>query len=242
MFLIFSFILSFRLRLRAAPPSAMKARNRFLPALAALLLAAGFVHAADAQATSGNATSTDPDTDVHAANLASQTYHLHPTDKIHIAVPEDPNATRDVSIAMDGTVRLAYLDDPIKLAGLSVNDAIALIQKTYVDQQIFIKPQVTLEVVTYADRRINVNGQVNRPGWVNIPPEETMTLVSAISAAGGPTRIANPYVTVTRTLPNGETKVIEANLKSAMENPAKDIPIDDGDSIYVKEDSIGSVF
>jgi len=69
-----------------------------------------------------------------------------------------------------------------------------------------------------------------------------MTLVSAISAAGGPTRIANPYVTVTRTLPNGETKVIEANLKSAMENPAKDIPIDDGDSIYVKEDSIGSVF
>ena len=220
----------------------MKARARFLPALAALLLVAGFTHLADAQSTSGTTTSGDAQTDVRAANLAAQTYHLHPTDKLHIAVPEDDKATRDVSIAMDGTVRLAYLDDPIKLAGLSVNDAIALIQKTYVDQQIFIKPQVTLEVVTYADRRINVNGQVNRPGWVNIPPEETMTLVSAISAAGGPTRIANPYVTVTRTLPNGETKVIEANLKSAMENPAKDIPIDDGDSIYVKEDSIGSVF
>ncbi len=220
----------------------MKVRLMFrsVSASAAILfLAFGLAHAAGTPAASGNATAAQ---DAHAASLAAQTYHLHPTDKIHVSVPEDPKADRTVSIAMDGTVRLAYLDDPIKLSGFSINDAIALIQKTYVDQQIFIKPQVTLEVLTYADRRINVNGQINRPGWVNIPPEETMTLVSAISAAGGPTRLSDPDVTVTRTLANGEKKIIHADLKAAMKDSAKDIAIEDGDSIYVPEDSIGSAF
>ncbi len=187
-------------------------------------------------------TTVAPKDDVRAANLASQIYHLHPTDKIHVTVPDDPKAERVVTVDMEGKVRLAYLDEPIKLSGLSINEAISLIQKTYVDQQIFIKPQVSLEVITYADRRINVNGQVNRPGWVTIPPEETMTLVSAISAAGGPTRLADPYVTITRTMANGEKKTLHADLKDAMQNPNKDIPINDGDSIYVKEDMIGSVF
>jgi protein involved in polysaccharide export with SLBB domain len=222
----------------------MKARLFLRPALAFAIFAAAslaFLAArADDDSTSANTTTIDQDT--RAASLEGETYHLHPTDKIQITIPDDHNADRTVTIAMDGYVRLAYLDDPIKLSGLTVNDAIALIQKTYIAQQIFIKPQVAVEVLTYADRRINVNGQVNRPGWVVIPPEETMTLVSAISAAGGPTRIADPDVIVTRTLADGQKKTIHVNLKSAMENPNKDIPIEDGDSIYVLEDMIGSAF
>jgi protein involved in polysaccharide export with SLBB domain len=229
----------------------MKARPFLRPILLSALLVAPALAFLSARAD-GDSSSTDgassanataaPADDARAASLAAQTYRLHPTDKIHIMVPDDPKAERTVTIAMDGYVRLAYLDDPIKLSGLTINDAIGLIQKTYVDEKIFIKPQVSLEVLSYADRRINVNGQVNRPGWVVIPPEETMTLVSAISAAGGPTRISDPDITITRTLPSGKTQVIHANLKSAMENPSKDLPIDDGDSIYVPEDVIGGAF
>lgn len=196
----------------------------------------------DPAAAPANATTAVSDDDAHAASLSAQIYHLHPTDKIHIEVTDDDRAKRDLSVAMDGTVRLAYLDEPLKISGLTVNQAIDLIQKAYVDQKIFVKPQVSLEVVVYADRRISVNGQVNRPGWVNIPPEETMTLVSAVSAAGGPTRITDPDVTITRTLANGKTKIIHVNLKSAMEDPSKDVPIEDGDSIYLQEDMLGSVF
>jgi protein involved in polysaccharide export with SLBB domain len=196
----------------------------------------------DPAAAPANTTTAAADDDAHAASLSAQIYHIHPTDKIHVEVTDDDRARRDLSVAMDGTVRLAYLDEPLKISGLTINQAIDMIQKAYVDQKIFVKPQVSLEVVVYADRRISVNGQVNRPGWVNIPPEETMTLVSAVSAAGGPTRITDPDVTITRTLANGKTKIIHANLKSAMEDPSKDIPIEDGDSIYLKEDMLGSVF
>jgi protein involved in polysaccharide export with SLBB domain len=195
-----------------------------------------------AAAAPANVTTPATDDDAHAASLSTQIYHLHPTDKIHFEVADDTRANRDLSVAMDGTVRLTYLDQPLKISGLTVNQAIDLIQKAYIDQKIFVKPQVSMEVVVYADRRISVNGQVNRPGWINIPPEETMTLVSAISAAGGPTRITDPDVTITRTLAGGKTKIIHANLKSAMEDPSKDIPIEDGDSIYLKEDMLGSVF
>jgi protein involved in polysaccharide export with SLBB domain len=188
------------------------------------------------------AASADADTDDSSSYLNAKDYTLHPTDVIDVDVTDDDHAKRELRIAEDGTVLLAYLDQPIKLSGLTVNQAIAKIEREYVGQKIFIKPQVSLMIAQYAERRITVNGQVNRPGWVEIPPEQEMTLVSVISAAGGPTRLTASSVTITRRMADGQTKVIHANLKAAMEDPRKDIPIEEGDSIYVPESMIGGVF
>jgi polysaccharide biosynthesis/export protein len=216
----------------------------------AVLALAGFTPAvwlplradsASASAASGNTTAADAD-DGSTSYLNAKDYTLHPTDVIEVDVADDDRAKRELRIAADGTVLLAYLDQPMKLAGLTVNQAIAKIKQEYIVQKIFINPQVSVVVAQYAERRISVNGQVNRPGWVEIPPEQEMTLVSVISAAGGPTRLTDPDVTITRRMSDGQMKVIHANLKSAMEDPRKDIPIEEGDSIYVAEDMIGSVF
>jgi protein involved in polysaccharide export with SLBB domain len=170
------------------------------------------------------------------AATSSANYILHATDLLHVEVADDARAAHDVRVASDGTVTLAYLDDPVPLAGLTVNQAIKAIAKLYTDQHIFVKPQVSLVVLQYAEQHINIVGEVNHPGPVTIPPEQTMTLVSAVTAAGGHTRITDPDVTINRKLPDGKIQIIHANLKQAMKDAHYDIPLQDGDTVYLAED------
>jgi len=171
-----------------------------------------------------------------AAQPVSANYSLSVADILKVEVAGDPNATRIARIAADGTFSLPYLNDPAKLSGLTVAEACKAIAKLYVDQQIFVKPQVSITIVQYVEQHINVAGQVNHPGVITIPPGQTMTLVDAIAAVGGVTRIADRLdVTISRKLPDGELKIIPANLKQAMDDARADVPLEDGDNIYVPE-------
>jgi polysaccharide export outer membrane protein len=204
-------------------------------ALVASLLATGFT----AQRSFADSPAADTSAITHTASASSANYVLHTTDLVSIKVTQDANIAIQARIDSDGTVSFTYLDDPVKLSGLTVNQAIKAIAKLYTDHQIFIKPQVSLVVLEYAEQHINVVGQINHPGPVIIPPGETMTLVSAVTAAGGHTRIASPDVTITRMLPDGKSQTIHADLKSAMVDASKDIPLQDGDTVYVDEALIG---
>jgi len=209
----------------------MKTRHSLRSALAPALFAAGFsvstAFAADAPAAAPATT--------HTASATSANYLLHTTDLLHVEIAGDPNSARDIRLDSDGTASLPYLDDPVKLSGLTVSQAIKAIAKLYVDRQIFVKPQVSVVVVQYAEQHINVVGQVNHPGPVPIPPGQTMSLVPAVSAAGGHTRIADNVVTINRKLPDGKIQTMHVNLKQAMEDANHDVALEDGDSIYVDE-------
>ncbi len=202
--------------------------------------ASGTKPTASAPTASGNTAPTGTTADSNAgSNINSTSYLLRATDTVRIELADDTRGSKEARIAVDGTIQLYLLEQPIKVAGLTINEATDKIKKAYIDGQFFIKPQVSVMVAAYAPRRISVNGQVGHPGWVEIPPEEQLTLVSAISAAGGPTRITNPVVTVTRKVPNGAPIKIKADIKAAMRDAKYDIPLQDGDSIFVDEDAIG---
>ncbi len=154
-------------------------------------------------------------------------------------VAGDPNTAHDVRIESDGTASLAYLDEPVKLSGLTVNQAIRDIAGRYKQQGFFVQPQVSLVVVQFAEQHINIVGQVNHPGPVTIPPGQAMTLVSAITAAGGHTRIADPYVTINHKTAEGQVQKSHADLKQAMKDAKYDVPLQDGDTVYVDEALVG---
>jgi len=178
------------------------------------------------------ATAADP------APAVSANYTLAPADILNVAVAGDPKSACVGRITSEGTFSLPYLDHPVKLSGLTVSEAVKAIAKLYVDQQIFVNPQVSLTVSHGADRHINVIGHVTNPGSVTFPPWEPMTLVSAVSAAGGIHRLAVTDVTIIRQLPNGKTETIHANLRAAMEDSQYGIPVEDGDTIIVPEAAI----
>ncbi|HTB63830.1 MAG TPA: polysaccharide biosynthesis/export family protein [Opitutales bacterium] len=190
--------------------------------------------------TAGSATAQDA-----GASFQTDNYRLRPTDKININVVDDAAATHNYQISVDGTVQLIYLDSapPLKLSGLTLMDAKQAIIKAYVDNKIFIKPSITLEVTDFSARRVNVFGQVAKPGAVYFPPEKDLTLVTAIADAGGPTEKAAATVTITRINPDGTTKVLEnVDLYGATKDAKKDILLQEGDTITLGESAFADVW
>lgn len=166
--------------------------------------------------------------------LIGSNYTLQPLDIIQMTVYKEPELEQQVRVSQEGTVILPLVGE-VQVGGMTITNATRLITDLY-NRDYLVNPQVTLLLVSYTERRAYVHGQVNRPGPVIIPPEETMTLSQVISAAGSTTRLASDTIRVTRTESNGKKTVYELEFDEILEDPdAKDIIIMDGDSIFVPE-------
>jgi hypothetical protein len=104
------------------------------------------------------------------------------------------------------------------------------------------KVAIVLNQSASPEGHINVAGSVNHPHQVVIAPGETATLLSVITACGGPQAIAARTVTITRKLPDGKTMTFKADLKDAYNDAKKDIPLQDGDSVYLPQDNFGGMW
>ena len=116
---------------------------------------------------------------------------------------------------------------------------------TYDVAQIINNPAVGDIVLQDADiisvpelrEKVNVLGSVGRPGFVMIPSEEELSIVEAISAAGGFSRIGNPKkVQLKSKDAQGNIRTIEVDVNRQIQNSdSRAIMLRDGDIIYVPE-------
>jgi polysaccharide export outer membrane protein len=170
---------------------------------------------------------------------AGQIYLLRPSDLIYFAVFNEPDLTKEVRVEANGEIRL-HLIGSVEVAGLSLEDAQEKVRRLY-DRDYLVNPQISMQVLEYAPRRVQVLGEVNRPGFVPIPPDRGLTLIEAITGANGFRPAANKRkVSLKRELPNGTSEVIEVNVDRLMQDrESKDIPLRDGDTIFVRESILG---
>ncbi len=168
---------------------------------------------------------------------AATNYKLQPGDVIRVGMAEVAAGWNDYRINGDGTIGLANLSgQPLKVAGLTTDEATNLIRQGYVDAKVYAQPVVTVEATELSTRKVTILGQVAKPGRINLTGPKDMTLVGAIQAAGGPTPKADTKVTITRILPDGKTQVLKnVDLKGAMQDASKDIPLQDGDTVVLGE-------
>jgi polysaccharide export outer membrane protein len=139
---------------------------------------------------------------------------------------------REYQIASDGSVDLPYLQT-VQLAGLEPQQIARLIRKLLIEKQILTDPTVVVQVKEYNSRRITVMGQVAKPGV--FPYATGLTLIQALSQAGGPTGIANlDRVNLTRRTGAGSRTVV-ISIGTIMEGRSADIPLQSGDRIFVHE-------
>lgn len=164
---------------------------------------------------------------------ASENYTIVPLDLLRFRVVGEDDTMTEVRVANDGSVTLPFVGT-VKISGLTVAQAREHLYKLY-DADYYVDPQIDLTVIGYKQRRVNVQGMVNQQGIVVFPPEETLTLLGAISAAGGwrNDRMANPRdVELIRKMPDGtmKTYIIDATRISQ-----EDWALQDGDFIKVPE-------
>ncbi len=81
---------------------------------------------------------------------------------------------------------------------------------------------------------VNVLGQVNQPGRVNLGPGGG--LLDAVAAAGGLTRMANPHAVLLIHRSYGEKPNTEkVDLKRILDGQVRDVRLRDGDTVVVNE-------
>jgi polysaccharide export outer membrane protein len=156
---------------------------------------------------------------------------LQAGDLIDIAVYNVPELTTKARISAKGEIYLPLIDY-INVAGLTAEEAEALIQKQLSDGGFVKNPHVTLFVDQYASQGASILGEVVRPGVYPVPGQQR--LFDLISSAGGFTEKAGKSITIAhRDQPDKPTTVPLS--RNVSDNPESNIPILPGDTIIVRK-------
>ncbi|HEY3853268.1 MAG TPA: polysaccharide biosynthesis/export family protein [Verrucomicrobiae bacterium] len=159
---------------------------------------------------------------------------LSANDVIAVTVYGEEDLTAKTIIDKNGMVMLQLLGQ-VKLSGLTVKDATTKIQQLY-DKDYLVNPQVNVIVEQFAARRFSVLGQVNKPGSIDFPQNESVNLLEAIAMAGGYTRLGAPSKVRVRRQENGVEKTINLNAEEMSKNSKKkNFEVLPDDIIYVDE-------
>lgn len=102
------------------------------------------------------------------------------------------------------------------------------------DVNLPLAPNDVINVPVEVPLTVYVMGEVTHPGKIELRRTQNPSLLQAIAAAGGPTDRAGKTAKITRT-DGGKSKSIATNWKRIAKGNGKDVPLQDGDTIYIKE-------
>ena len=161
-----------------------------------------------------------------------QSTSLGPGDVFRLQIVGEENLPEEYQVASDGSVFVPYVQRQT-VAGLEPQEVAALVRKQLIEKQILTDPTVIVSVKEYQSKRVTLLGQVQSPGSFPLTPG--LTLLEAISLAGGFTAIANKdRISITRKVEKGTvTEVVSAD--EIIEGESPNIPLQAGDSINVQE-------
>lgn len=172
---------------------------------------------------------------VKAPKSTKENYKIGPSDLLDIKVFREDELNRSLRVNQEGEVSFPFIGT-IPVGGKSVIEAEKAIAVGLAD---FIKnPQVTIFVKEYSAKQVYVLGEVKNPGAIPLPTESGLTVLEAISLAGGFTPVAAQDRTrIIRSLPDGRTEnlVIAVSLITRGGEKAKDLPLIPSDVVFVPQ-------
>ena len=160
-------------------------------------------------------------------------YRLYKYDVISIRIIgfRDAQGLDQIVIGTDGYVNLPYAGS-VKLAGLTLEEAKQVLTERFSK---YVKiPDMSIMVNSYGQRKVQVLGEVNSPGTVELPSDD-MNVMTAIGKADWVTTYGRiKKVQVIRII-DGTMYVREANIKNYIEKHdiMQNLALEDGDIIYV---------
>lgn len=153
-------------------------------------------------------------------------------DVFELRIVREDNLPTTFTVAPDGTVDLPYIRR-VKVGGLEPQKIAEVVRNELIAQDILTDPIVSVSVKEYNSKRVEVLGEVQRSGSLKFEPG--MTLLRAISLAGGFNQIANREKVMLRRQSNGKTRAVVISVQDIMDNAIADVPLQAGDSINVPQ-------
>jgi len=145
----------------------------------------------------------------------AEEYTIHERELIQITVYEHADISGDYRVSGDGTIFFPLLG-VLKVAGLTEKELQEKLTLQLADG-FLVKPQITVRILEYRDY-VYITGEVKKPGAYSY--EENMTVIKAVTLAGGFTDLAAP----------GRVKILRKNsprtgvpdLKKTQDSPGKE--------------------
>jgi len=161
-------------------------------------------------------------------------YILSPNDIVLVKVFEDPDLDSQHRISQDGTINFPLVG-VVQISGRTVTQAASTIRDRLLKGYLR-NPQVRVNVIQYASRRITVLVQVQKPGRYVLPNEERIDLLQAIAMAGGFTRMADEGRVLVRRNVNGVDTILKVNAHAETKNSSSQLfEVQPDDRITVRE-------
>jgi polysaccharide biosynthesis/export protein len=164
---------------------------------------------------------------------AARDYIVGEGDVLKITVYDHEDLTTTSRVSGEGVITFPLIG-PVEVKGLTLSE-IALKISSCLSDGFVINPQVNIFIQEFRSKKTFIMGEVNKPGLYVLPGNTTLLVL--LSEAGGLTKDAGDKAVIKRKAGSSgeDEKIITVDLKGLMEkgDTSLDIPILDGDSIYV---------
>ena len=189
--------------------------------------------------------SNEQDDDVLAANAPSQQvirsgdyegptsdYRIQPGDIISVEVFQEPDLSRELKVAASGEITFPLLSQ-VMVAGKSAAQAERYV-RDLLAKDFLVNPHVIITVKEFKSEQVSIQGYVNIPKLITLPPDQPLSILQAISEAGGIQRLGSPdKIELIREGESNRTFRLR-DLKD-VDDPSRIIYLKPNDVIYVGE-------
>ena len=170
------------------------------------------------------------------SNLPEQ--RIGANDLLYIAVYDAPEFSRTFRVGADGVIRFPMLKQPVRAEGLMPAQLEVAVSDALRNGQLFVDPVVTVTVAEYHSRPISVTGAVKQP--LTFQADGPITLLAALTRAGGLAPESGPEILVSRAEPGGSGAPVLAQrilVKGLIDgaDPKLNIRLTGGEEIRVPE-------
>ncbi len=187
--------------------------------------------AAPVDTTFNSTSDTAQRPDIRTSPAAGSNYRIGADDVLTINVWHEPEVSRNVPVRPDGKISLPLVGD-VQAAGLTPTELQNELEARF--SKYLTDPAVSVIVSEIRSQRINVLGEVFRPGtYALVPP---MSVIDAIAIAGGLKEFAKANkIYVLRTQPNGQREHIKFQYKNVLKGKrgSKDLLLQTRDTVVV---------
>jgi polysaccharide biosynthesis/export protein VpsN len=153
-------------------------------------------------------------------------------DVFEMRIVREDNLPTSFTVAPDGTVDVPYIKR-VHVAGLEPHKVSEVIRRQLIEQDYLTDPIVIVNMKEYNSKRVEVLGEVARPGSLRFEPG--LTLLRAVSLVGGFSPMAAKDSVTVRRQVDGGTRAVTVSVQDIIDNLTADIPLQAGDSINVTQ-------
>ena len=165
-----------------------------------------------------------------AAEGAETRRTLGPGDLVDVRVFQEPDHSGIWAVSPEGTIDYP-LCGKVHLAGRTSGTAADALRDCLT--RYLRHPEVSVSIREYNSKKVFVFGEVQKPGTFSY--EEGMTIIEAVTMAGGFTKLASPNGTQVARQDEGQQLKIRVPVKDIRDGAEKNFSLRPGDIVYVPE-------